>query len=71
MTKVIGGPLHGRDIDVCGTYLVVPVLAVDRAPKQIRKSFGWECCRYKLVKFSNGKKYLRFYDGYYTPRGEE
>jgi hypothetical protein len=67
MSKLIGGPLHGRDINVCGKYLVVPVSATNRAPKQLRKEVGWIMCRYKLIEFSNGKKFFRFFDGYYTP----
>lgn len=68
MTKCIGGPMHGKDVDCKSRYLVAPIYYTDRQPKRgrvINDEFE-RACIYELTRFSNGKSYYRLKQGYYN-----
>jgi hypothetical protein len=66
--KFIGGPLHGKRLQVAdGTrYVVVPVDATKGLPRQCDRRL-WHECVYERIKFSSAKQYMRLKSGYFVP----
>jgi hypothetical protein len=68
MTRMIGGPLHGRDMEVKAETLFLPIVPNSRTPKQQRGRFTNGV--YKKVRYYAGgekKTVYRFTFGYYEP----
>ena len=66
--KFIGGPLHGKMLNVnrAAQYYVVPVAATKGLPRQFDRRL-WSECTYERIKFSSGKQYMRLKSGYFVP----